>query len=263
MRAATVRGVDDEGPVSFAVQVAGPCEGPPLLLLPGQANSHDWWRLVRAGFEDVYRTVTFDYRGTGATRCAVGDWSTRSFAADAAHVMASLGLPRYRVYGTSMGGRIAQHLAARHPERVERLVLACTSPGGPHARERSAQVRRLLASPPSPERTATVVGYFYTPAWPGQAEDSPLLGDRTMTAEASVAHLRASNRHDAWDALPDITAPTLILHGTDDLMVPADNASVLAARILDARVHLHEGGRHGFFEEFREQLGPLIRDALA
>lgn len=265
-RRATVRRPDPgRQDARFAVQLGGPAAGRPLLLLPGQANSHAWWEGLRERFEDSWRTVTFDYRGTGETVAdleAAGAWTTRSFADDAAFVMGSLGMPRFDVYGTSMGGRVAQHLAAAHPRRIGGLVLACTSPGGPHAHERSREVRRILAGPSTPERTESVLRFFYTPRWPGTVRDSHLLGDPTMTPEATRGHLLASNRHDAWEVLPRIVAPTLVLHGSEDPMVPTANAALFATRIPHARTHVHAGGRHGFFDEFADELTPLIRDFL-
>jgi pimeloyl-ACP methyl ester carboxylesterase len=246
----------------LAVQVSGRGDGPTLLLLAGQANSHRWWNGLREDFEDRFRVVTLDQRGTGESHGEVGGWSTRLFADDAAQVLAEVGDGPAFVYGTSMGGRVAQLLAADHPQLVRRLVLACTSPGGPHAQERSAGVRRSLADPDLSRRLSALHRLFYTDAWPHGVEESNLLGDPTMTAAESRAHLRVSARHDAWDALPRITAPTLVLHGTDDLMVPTANAPLLAQRIPDAGLHLVEGGRHGFFEEYRPEVVPLIRQFL-
>ncbi len=247
----------------LAAQTSGRDDAPALLLLSGQANSHRWWTALRGGFEDRFRVVTVDYRGTGDSRGPVGDWSTGTFAADAAHVLGALGAAPAAVYGTSMGGRVAQVLAADHPAAVDRLVLAGTSPGGPFARERDTAVRRALADPDADARRRALHRLFYTDAWPGRPEDSHLLGDPTMTAAESRAHLRASARHDAWDGLPRIGVPTLVLHGTDDRMVPADNAPLLADRIPGARLHLHRGGRHGFFEEFAADLAPLLRSFLS
>lgn len=247
----------------LAVRVGGPEDGPPLLLLPGQANSSRWWDQLRGGFEDEFRTVTFDYRGTGDTVAEVERWSTASFAADALAVMTALGHGRFGVYGTSMGGRVAQHLAASRPDLVDRLVLACTSPGGPYAREREPQVRRALAAPRT-ERLAAAARFFYTDAWLADhgPDDSLLLGDLTMTRPAALAHLRVSDRHDAWDLLGSITAPTLVLHGTDDVMVPHENAPLIAERIPHSRIELYAGGRHGFFDEFAEVVTPMVREFL-
>lgn len=246
----------------IATRSAGPVDAPPILLLQGQNNSMRWWDRVRTGFEDSHRTVTFDYRGTGATRSEPGEWSTRSFAEDAAHVMAELGHDRYAVVGASMGGMIAQHLAADHPDRVTRLVLVATSPGGPLAAARDGSIRSLLASPNHPDRTEAVLRLFYTDEWPGTTADTTLLGAPGMTADAARAHLRVSRRHDAWRRLPDIQCPVLILHGTHDRLVPVENAELMASAIVDARVWLHDGGRHGFFDEFADEVTPRILDFL-
>lgn len=246
----------------LAGQVSGRDRRPTLLLLPGQANSHTWWTRLRSAFEDRFQVLTFDYRGTGDSRGPVGDWSTSLFATDAARVIGAVADDPAAVYGTSMGGRVAQMLAVEHPDAVDRLVLACTSPGGPQAHERSADVRRALADPDPAARRRTLHQLFYTEAWPHRPEVSHLLGDRTMTAAESRAHLRASAAHNAWDELPGITAPTLVLHGTDDLMVPSLNATLITARIPGATLALHEGGRHGFFEEFAESVTPRVMSFL-
>lgn len=243
------------GPVlKLAIQVLGPDGAPPLLLLPGQANSHRWWDGLRDAFAVRYRTVTFDYRGTGATRAPVEDWTTATFAGDAAAVLDEVGVARAAVYGTSMGGRIAQRLAIDHPDRVSALVLACTTPGGSHAVERGQDVRRLLAEPDREKRRAALLELFYTDG----RTTSNLLGDPGLTREAARAHLRVSGRHDASDGLPEIAVPTLVLHGSDDRMAPVENARLLGERIPGARVSITAGGRHGFFDEFASTVTPEI-----
>lgn len=172
----------------------------------------------------------------------------------------SLDIVAAHVYGTSMGGRVAHMLAAEHPTRVLRLALACSSPGGPHASERSQDVRRSLADPDPSVRRRRLLGLMYTDDWVGPR--SNLLGDPTMTPDATRRHLRVSNRHDAWDLLPRITAPTLVLHGTDDEMVPVSNADLIASRVPDARVWTRTGGRHGFFDEFGDEVSPLVEEFL-
>jgi 3-oxoadipate enol-lactonase len=120
--------------------------GPPLLLLAGQANHHGWWDQVRPDFA-AFRTITLDWRGTGDSEDGVVDFTTRTLAGDVVDVLDAVGYATVDVYGTSMGGRVAQWLAVDHPERVSRLVLGCTTPGGEQAVERSQEVRRRLASP--------------------------------------------------------------------------------------------------------------------
>ena len=112
----------------------------------------------------------------------------------------------------------------------------------------TGKVKGTIRSPGATARIRPRAGTAKTP-WPTSADESR-------------AHLRASNRHDAWDVLPLIQVPTLVLHGTDDLMVPSANAPLLTGRIPGAVMHLHEGGRHGFFDEFAGDIVPVIDDFL-
>ncbi|ARP73815.1 alpha/beta hydrolase [Streptomyces pluripotens] len=247
--------------IRIAYQVRG--DGPPLVLLAGQANDHHWWDGVRGDFSGSRSTVTIDYRGTGDSDKPQLSYSTERFADDVVAVLDELDVDRADVYGTSMGGRVAQWLAVRHPCRVRALVLGCTSAGGRHGIDRGDGVRRsLIRSDPAEARQA-LLELMYTPAWlathPGPYRT---LGDRSMPAHARRGHLVASDGHDAWDALPGVLAPTLVLHGTDDLLNPTANAPLLAARIPGSRLELIQGARHAYFEECRELAGPLVLEFL-
>jgi pimeloyl-ACP methyl ester carboxylesterase len=242
--------------------------GRPLVLISGQSNSLHWWDRVREDFAARFTTIVLDHRGTGKSDkpdLAVGSdvYSTRRFAADVVSVLDDLAIERAHVYGASMGGRVAQWIAADHAERVDRLVLGCTSPGARHGVERSDEVRRLLARPDPYAVRAALLDLFYTPAWLAR-EPGPYytLGDPSMTADSRRGHLRASARHDSWDALPSIGAPTLVVHGEDDVFNPAANAPLLAGRIPGAVLHTIPGARHGYFEEFRDEASPLVLDFL-
>ncbi|MFW0794017.1 alpha/beta fold hydrolase [Gordonia sp. CPCC 205515] len=242
----------------LAVQVRG--TGPALLLLPGQANNHHWWDYVRPDFDREYTTITFDYRGTGGSGSPDGTYSTQLFADDALAVMDSLSIEQFDVYGASMGGRTAQWVAIRAPQRVRRLVLGCTTPGGSHAVERSSEIRKALAGPQS---TRTIIDLMYTPEWqsthPGPYQ---VLGDPKISDRARRQHLIASNSHDAWAELPTISAPTLILHGSDDQFAPAVNAEIIADAVPDSRTHIFGGARHAYFDECREAASPLVLEFL-
>lgn len=249
-------------------QMRGERDAPRLVLLQGQANHHGWWNPLRPQLDSRFCTLTFDYRGTGRSTTATApgardQWSTSSFADDVAAVMAAVGWPRAHVYGTSMGGRVAQHLAAARPGFVERLVLACSSPGGAVATERSPEVRRLLADPDPVTRRRATLDLFYRPQWisaQGGYDTAPrdLLGDPSMTREARAGHLRTSARHDASGVLQDIASPTLILHGGDDAMTPAVNAQVLGRMIPGAITEIVPTGRHGFFHEMSDTVTPRV-----
>jgi 3-oxoadipate enol-lactonase len=126
--------------VSIQFDVVG--DGEPLLLLAGQANSRHWWDPVRDDLAARHRTVALDALGTGASTPPDGaEYSTRRFAEDAVAVLDAAGIGRAHVYGTSMGGKVAQWLAIDHPDRVGALVLGCTTPGGPRAARRAGRGR--------------------------------------------------------------------------------------------------------------------------
>ncbi len=247
--------------VRVAYQVAG--GGPALILLAGQANSHHWWDGVREDFEATRTTITIDYRGTGDSDKPRDAYSTEIFAGDVVAVLDDLGVDRADVYGTSMGGRVAQWLAARHADRVDALVLGCTSPGGAHGFERGADVRKALGQLDQRAARRALLELMYTPGWlanhPGPYQT---LGDPRMPPFARKGHLLASDRHDAWAVLPDITARTLVLHGGNDRFNPTANAELVAGRIPGAVAHIIPGTRHAYFEEFRAVAGPLVVEFL-
>ncbi|MBR7825220.1 alpha/beta fold hydrolase [Actinospica sp. MGRD01-02] len=245
----------------IAYQVNG--DGPPLLLLAGQANNHHWCDGVRDDFAGVRTTITLDYRGTGDSDKPDAPYSIEIFAQDALAVLDHLGIESADLYGTSMGGRTAQVIAGRFPQRVRKLILGCTSPGGAHGIERSDAVRRSLAQLDRNAARQALAELMYTPAWlaehPGPHQT---MGDLDMPDHARRHHLRASAGHDAWDLLPAIRSQTLVLHGADDVFNPAANAPLITGRIPDARLLMVEGARHAYFEEFRSVAGPLALDFL-
>jgi pimeloyl-ACP methyl ester carboxylesterase len=245
---------------SLAVQVEG--DGPALLLLAGQANHHGWWDPVRSDFTGR-TTVSLDWRGTGESDEGPADFTTRTLAADVVAVLDALDLTTVDVYGTSMGGRVAQWLAVDAPSRVARLVLGCTTPGGRHAVERSREVRRRLAVADATAAREAVADLMYTPAWRAEHPGPyATLGDPDISALSARRHLRASARHDAYDELPRVTAPTLVLHGSDDEFAPVVNAHLIAERVPGAGLHLFAGARHAYFEECRPEASRRVVEFL-
>ena len=235
-----------------------------VLLLPGQSNDHQWWDSVRADFDAHFTTIALDWRGTGQSDKPDDDsYSISTFAADSIAVLDHVGVERAHVYGTSMGGRVAQVIAAERPERVDRLVLGCTSPGDRHGVRRRGQVNVALTQRDSAAVRRTLLELMYTPGWLAR-HDGPFhtIGSRDLPAHARNGHLKASRRHDAWDLLPRIVAPTLVVHGSDDALSPAANATLIADRIPDAREEIIDGARHAYFEEFRDVASPLVLDHL-
>lgn len=250
--------------VQLAYQVGGNPDGPVCLLLGGRGNSHKWWTDMRRPFDEEFRTVTFDYRGTGASAdpglhyLRYLEWSSALFARDAALVLDALGVRRAAVYGQSFGSSVAQHLAATRPDLVGRLVLAGARAGGAEADRVSAGPRSTITRPaPVVNFEGEILSLLYTDAWRAQGRESHLLGDMLLTPEAARAHLRASTTHNAYDLLPQVQAPTLVLHGESDPIITPANGVLLAERIAGARFQLMPG-RHAFFDEFSHDVSPIV-----
>ena len=231
--------------------------GSAVLLLAGQSLGPEVFLGLRSDLAGAgFRVVVVHTRGTGAGAVEPGEWSTGTFAEDAVAVLDRLGIERAHVYGFSMGGRVATVLAARHPGRVDRLVLGAAGPGGAHEVPRDPGVTRSMRHTATPEGRRALQELFFAPDW---IDANPEVADRFTprgTPRIRRAHHRASTEHDGWDLLPGISAPTLVLHGADDAMTPVGNAELLAARIPGAELFVVDGARHGYLEEFRAVATP-------
>lgn len=240
-------------------------EGEPVLLVAGLASDHRVWAGTRDDLAKHHRVIVFDHRGTGESdKPEAPPYSTRGFADDAVALLDHLQIPRAHVYGTSMGGRIGQWLAIAHASRVGALVLGCTTPGNAHGVRRPPEVDPELASG-DPQR---LLPFLVSQAW--IAQNLAFLG---KFAEAQRAypvppharrlHYVASEAHDVWDQLPSITAPTLVIHGSEDQVNVPSNAGLLAGRIPSAELSILEGARHAYWWEYREIASRIVLDFFA
>ncbi|HEY6540569.1 MAG TPA: alpha/beta fold hydrolase [Ktedonobacteraceae bacterium] len=243
-------------------------QGEPLLLINGQGGDHTGWDGVRDDFAARYHVIVFDHRGTGQSdKPTEPPYSTRGFAQDVISILDHLNIPRAHAYGISMGGRICQWLGIEHADHVGALVLGCTTPGNAHGVRRPAEVDAVMANRPADPREAmtTMLNTIYTPDWIAAHPEviTQALQTPQIPAYAQRLHYLASEGHDSWDLLPTIKAPTLVIHGSDDRVNPTANAYLLAERIPGAELYIVEGGRHGYFVEFREEASRVVNDFLA
>jgi pimeloyl-ACP methyl ester carboxylesterase len=237
--------------------------GPPLLLvmgLGGQASS--WGEPLLEGLQRHFTTIHFSNRGTGATDKPSAGFTVRQMAEDAAGLMETIGLPQAHVFGISMGGMIAQELVLNHPEKVQGLVLGCTTCGPAHSVAVPAQtmakfgqmmqlpieerVQRFWEIAVTPEFMEEQAGFLAHIMEIGMATPTPM--------ETFGQQLGAIQAHDTYDRLPQIKSPTLILQGDRDILVPAENAEVLHERIPGSRVRIVQGTGHCFFWEEPEEV---------
>lgn len=234
----------ENGSVHLAYWTFG--RGKPVLLITGLATPAASWLtlphfLAGAGF----RAVVMDNRDCGlSSRCDGLDYAISDMASDAAAVLDALGIESAYLYGISMGGYIAQRFALDHPRRVDRLMLVATGPGV-RGETASAETLTRLFEPVQAkdplDAMKTFLGRLLGPL-SADAQDNGLA----MVAEARLrwgsepdAFARqwgAITTFDSLDSIESITAPTLVMHGESDPLVPVRNGELLAERIPGAEL---------------------------
>jgi pimeloyl-ACP methyl ester carboxylesterase len=163
-------------------------------------------------------------------------------------------LAQAHVLGVSMGGMIAQEFALQYPERVHSLVLGCTAFGGPRAVSASPAVIAILFARATMEPEAAIramVPYIYDAATPpGRIEEDLALRRQTLpTAEAYMAQVMAVMSWSSDDRLSQISAPTLVIHGATDELVPPENGKLIAERIAGAELFILPSASHIYFTD--------------
>jgi len=166
-----------------------------------------------------------------------------------------------------MGGMIAQEFALQYPARVRSLVLACTAPGGPEAQRAGPDVTEVLFSTGlSPaERARAIVPFIFDSATPRERieEDLAVLSQLYPIPEGFFAQLQAILAWEAFSRLPQITAPTLVIHGVNDRLVPAANSDLIARRIPSAQLVKVADAGHIFLTDQPEKAHDAILSFLA
>ena len=234
--------------------------GDPVLMITGLGLSGGaWWRTVPVLSQSL-RVITFDSRGVGRSRARLHSYTTEAMADDAVSVLDSAGVEQAHVYGFSLGGMVAQQLALRHPERLRSLVLGATHPGGPRAARPSADVIaffRRRASMTARDAARASVPFNYGPRCRREHSDRIAEDIRRRLAhpfpdQAYRAQIVAATLHNTYRRLGRIEAPTLIVHGREDRVIPLANAKILAERIPRARLRILDEAGHLYSTELPE-----------
>ncbi len=233
--------------------------GLPVLFLNGSGATLAGMGVLLRVFAARCDLLAHDQRGLGRTTIPPGPYSMAEYAADAAGLLDHVGWDTCRIVGISFGGMVAQELAATFPERVDRLALLCTSPGGSLPSYPLHELATLTEAEREP-KYLPLLDTRFTPEWLASHD-----GDRglveMMTARATgkkptevargeAEQLDARRRHDVIDRLSGITCPTLVAAGRYDGIAPLANSEAIAARIPNAELRVYEGG-HAFFAQDR------------
>jgi 3-oxoadipate enol-lactonase len=229
-------------------------EGPAVLLVAGQGMTADGWWATLPVLARSFRVIAFDNRDTGRSSRLQWPYTVAQMADDAVAVLDAAGERRAHLYGISLGSLVAQEVALRHPERVEALVLGASSAGGFAAYKPKfsslAQTFLIRVGAMGPEEAEwAAVPYTY-------AEKTRRLHPERIGADiarrvsspadpmAYMHQAAAVAAHDAYERLNRMCAPTLVVHGEQDVFVPPVNALVLAERIPAAQLRLWPDAGH-------------------
>jgi len=239
---------DSQG-VRIAYDVHG--DGEPLVLIMGLGYGRWGWKPVVEPLAARYRVITFDNRGYGDSDAPPGPYTAGQLAADTLAVLDAVGVDRAHVVGASLGGAVAQELALRHGGRIEKLVLMATMSGASNMHPIPAPTMALMAEAPTLDPAVAIRRFVENALEP---EPDAALVDRIVALRVAkppdpagwAAQAAIWGTFDAWEELPRIEAPTLVVQGEGDVVVDPRNAALLAERIPGAELRMLPGG-HLFF----------------
>jgi pimeloyl-ACP methyl ester carboxylesterase len=242
------------GETDLYVEAVG--RGPAVLLIAGLGDPAEAWQAQLETLGDRYRVIAFDNRGVGRSARTDGPLSTASMADDAAALLRALGVQAAHVAGFSMGSAIAQELALRHPEAVRSLVLVSTY-ARPDALFRAQLAFWRWLPQVAPSKRAFLEAFctwVYTPRAhaDGSVEQiiqAGLAFPHWWSVEDFQAQVDACLGHDTADRLPGITAPTLVMAGDLDVVLPPRCGRAVAHAIPGGRFEVLAGEAHQPFQE--------------
>jgi 3-oxoadipate enol-lactonase / 4-carboxymuconolactone decarboxylase len=216
-----------------AYQVDGPQGAPVLVLANSLGTTSAMWEPQLRPLTGLFRVVRYEHRGHGGTPTPLGPYTIGQLGGDVVDLLDAVGAERASLCGLSLGGMVAMWLASHVPERVERLVLSCTAPQLPPAAQWAERAATVRASAPSALLDA-VMGRWFTPAFVQRRPDvtglvAAMLG--AASAEGYAGCCEAIGAMDQRDDLSAIAAPTLIIAGAEDPVVPPATAVAMHERI--------------------------------
>jgi len=225
--------------------------GPKLLFFNGSGATIAHTGMLFDPYVKHFDVLAHDQRGLGQTSIPPGPYEMADYAADAAALLDAVGWDRCRVVGVSFGGMVAQEFAVTWPERVERLALVCTSPGGAYASYPLHQLEDL-APDDAARLDATLLDTRFTSEWLATHDDDRALAELLFqrranrstgeTRRGELEQLSARSRLDVLDRLGAISCPTFLASGQYDGIAPPENGKAIASRVPDSDLRLYDGG---------------------
>ncbi len=245
--------------------------GPALLAIMGMSGTAlHWGEPFLQALRESFEVIAYDNRGVGESTPLDGELTIAQMAEDAHGLLQALEIDSAHVLGISMGGMIAQELALAHPDSVRTLTLGCTYCGGEGSSQAAPElIQGLFEAISSGDRERAIrVGWeANVSATMVDHEDAygaflEIAQRRAVAVPVVIAQAQAIFAHDTQARLGQLKMPTLVIHGTEDQMLPVQNGRMIAALIPGAQLEILDGVGHLFFWEQPERSAELIR-ALA
>jgi len=244
--------------------------GDPLVLIPGFASGAWSWSW-QADLAKGSRVITYDPRGIGRSPVAAAvQLSIKTFTEDVLNLLDALEIEKANILGASFGGFVAQEFALRFPERLGKLVLACTTAGGKN--HVSAEIEILRSFTRDLNRPlGEQIRHFFRPAFTGKfnaehadvVEQVCALREENDVSETTyLAQLQTAFSFDVEDRIGEIGHETLVITGDDDKLVPMQNSLNLAARLQRAKLRIIEHGSHMIFVENAAEFNNIVSDFI-
>ena len=233
--------------------------GQPLVLLHGTTADRNQFTSFVPCLGDGIRAIAYDQRDSGGTHNDRSPYSMNVLADDCAALIRAVGLRCTHLLGTSFGGAIAMLVAIHHPEMVSSLTLVAATPSW----QLVGPAGSVIASTPDPDERERLMLKMLISA--SAAESRP---DLVSEVRAAISHrspeqtrrrILALQQYDCLSDLPHITAPTLVINGTDDRLISPRTGELLAQQIPNAKLCLVTGARHGLTFEYREKVAAMVR----
>lgn len=240
-------------------------QGEPLVMIMGFSATRSGWIRQIPFFKKYYRVITLDNRGVGKSDKPPGPYTTRIMADDTLGLMDLLGIEKAHVMGVSMGGMIAQELAINYPQRVMKLILACTYASQDETSGDTLEQAEFLQPTPGEKASAMIGLAFNKPLYRFifgvlAKVQTRFVGNSTSVGIAGQSE--ACRKHNTLERLPLITAPTLVIVGTGDRIIKPVSSEVIAGRIPNARLVRVEGGSHCFSFEMKNEFNREVLNFL-
>jgi 3-oxoadipate enol-lactonase len=237
---------------------------PPLVLANSLGARQQLWTRQLPALAERFRVLTYDHPGHGASGLPDEPCTVEAFARGLLELLDALALERVSLCGTSLGGMVGMALALEAPERVERLVLSCTSAyvGPPDAwaeRARSVRTDGMEAIAES------VVVRWFTPELPRERPETVARFRAMLVETPAEGYARCCEALAAWDArerISEISVPTLVIAGADDPATPVEHAELIVSRIPGARLLVLERAAHLANVERAEEYLDAVLDHL-